>query len=154
MNLKAKITLYVSFLLLVVIIAVSYNIFVTQKKILTQQISETRSRAFKSFVSMCNEAIKVRDDIQVNNAVKLLVSTYKPSVVYAGYINLNNAVMYASRDEDRNMDSVLKARIKKASKDYIEIYSSLTGEQICEFATPFFFQGENVGTSRPRCRRF
>ncbi|MBQ3943024.1 MAG: HAMP domain-containing histidine kinase, partial [Elusimicrobia bacterium] len=67
-------------------------------------------------------------------------------VVYAGYINLNNAVMYASRDEDRNMDSVLKARIKKTNKDYIEIYSSLTGEQICEFATPFFFQGENVGT--------
>ncbi|MBR4631940.1 MAG: HAMP domain-containing histidine kinase [Elusimicrobia bacterium] len=146
MNLRAKLTLFVSFLLLLVIVVVSYNIFVTQKKILTQQISETRSRAFKSFVSMCNEAIKVRDDIQVNNAVKLLVSTYKPSVVYAGYINLNNAVMYASRDEDRNMDSVLKARIKKASKDYIEIYSSLTGEQICEFATPFFFQGENVGT--------
>jgi signal transduction histidine kinase len=146
MNLRAKLTLFVSFLLLLVIVVVSYNIFVTQKKILTQQISETRSRAFKSFVSMCNEAIKVRDDIQVNNAVKLLVSTYKPSVVYAGYINLNNAVMYSSRDEDRNMDSVLKARIKKTNKDYIEIYSSLTGEQICEFATPFFFQGENVGT--------
>ncbi|MBQ3943185.1 MAG: hypothetical protein II669_02580, partial [Elusimicrobia bacterium] len=69
MNLRAKLTLFVSFLLLLVIVVVSYNIFVTQKKILTQQISETRSRAFKSFVSMCNEAIKVRDDIQVNNAV-------------------------------------------------------------------------------------
>ncbi len=146
MNLKAKITLYVSFLLLVVIVAVSYNIFVTQKKILTQQISENRIRAFKSFVSMCNEAIKLRDDIQVNNAVKLLVSTYKPSVVYAGYINSNNVVMYASRDEDRNMDSVLKTRIKKTNKDYIEVYSSLTGEQICEFATPFFLNEENVGT--------
>lgn len=146
MNLKAKITLYISFLLLVVIIAVSYNIFVTQKKILTQQISENRTRAFRSFVSMCNEAIKVKDDIQVNHAVELLVSTYKPSVVYAGYINSNNVVMYASRDEDRNMDSVLKTRIKKANKDYIEVYPSLTGEQICEFATPFFFNGENVGT--------
>ena len=146
MNLKAKITLYVSFLLLVVIIAVSYNIFVTQKKILTQQISENRIKAFTSFVSMCNEAIKVKDDNQVNNAVGLLVSTYKPSVVYAGYINSDNVVMYASRDEDRNMDSVLKMRIKKTNKDYIEVYSSLTGEQICEFATPFFFDGENVGT--------
>jgi len=146
MNLKAKITLYVSFLLLIVIIAVSYNIFVTQKKILTQQISENRTRAFKSFVSMCNEAVKVKDDGQVNNAVELLVSTYKPSVVYAGYINSNNVVMFASRDEDRNIDSVLKTRIKKTNKDYIEVYSSLTGEQICEFATPFFFNGENVGT--------
>ncbi len=146
MNLKAKITLYVSFLLLVVIVAVSYNIFVTQKKILTQQISENRIKAFTSFVSMCNEAIKVKDYSQVDNAVKLLVSTYKPSVVYAGYINSNNSVMYASRDEDRNMDSVLKMRIKKTNKDYIEVYSSLTGEQICEFATPFFFDGENVGT--------
>lgn len=146
MNLKAKITLYVSFLLLIVIVAVSYNIFVTQKKILTHQISENRTRAFKSFVSMCNEAVKVKDDGQVNNAVELLVSTYKPSVVYAGYINSNNVVMFASRDEDRNIDSVLKTRIKKTNKDYIEVYSSLTGEQICEFATPFFFNGENVGT--------
>ena len=146
MNLKAKITLYVSFLLLIVIVAVSYNIFVTQKKILTHQISENRTRAFKSFVSMCNEAVIVKDDGQVNNAVELLVSTYKPSVVYAGYINSNNVVMFASRDEDRNIDSVLKTRIKKTNKDYIEVYSSLTGEQICEFATPFFFNGENVGT--------
>ena len=146
MNLRTKLTLYVSFLLIIVIVAVSYNIFVTHKKILTQQISENRTKAFQSFVSMCNEAIKVKDDIQVNNAVKLLVSTYKPSVVYAGYINSNGVVMYASRDEDRNMDSVLKARIKKSSKDYIETYSSLTGEQICEFATPFFFNGTNVGT--------
>ena len=146
MNLRTKLTLYVSSLLIVVIVAVSYNIFVTQKKILTHQISENRTKAFQSFVSMCNEAIKVKDDIQVNNAVKLLVSTYNPSVVYAGYINSNGVVMYSSRDEDRNMDSVLKARIKKSSKDYIETYSSLTGEQICEFATPFFFNGKNVGT--------
>ena len=146
MNLRAKFTLYVSFLLLIVIVAVSYNIFTTQKKFLTQQISENRTKAFQSFVSMCNEAIKVKDDIQVNNAVKLLVSTYNPSVVYAGYINSNGVVMYSSRDEDRNMDSVLKSRIKKTSKNYIETYSSLTGEQICEFATPFFFNGKNVGT--------
>jgi len=146
MNLRTKLTLYVSSLLIVVIVAVSYNIFVTQKKILTHQISENRTKAFQSFVSMCNEAIKVKDDIQVNNAVKLLVSTYKPSVVYAGYINSNGVVMYSSRDEDRNMDSVLKSRIKKTSKNYIETYSSLTGEQICEFATPFFFNGKNVGT--------
>ena len=146
MNLKAKITLYVSFLLSIVIIAVSYNIFVTQKKILTQQISENRTRAFQSFVSMCHEAIKVKDNNQVNNAVNLLVSTYKPSVAYAGYIDADNVVMFASRDEDRNMDSVLKTRIKKATKDHIEVYSSLTGEQICEFATPLFFGGENVGT--------
>ncbi|MBO7610975.1 MAG: HAMP domain-containing histidine kinase [Elusimicrobia bacterium] len=146
MNLRTKLTLYVSFLLIIVIVAVSYNIFVTQKRILTQQISENRTKAFQSFVSMCNEAIKVKDDIQVNNAVKLLVSTYNPSVVYAGYINSNGVVMFSSRDEDRNMDSVLKARIKRASKEHIETYSSLTGEQICEFATPFFFNGSNVGT--------
>lgn len=146
MNLRAKVTLYISFLLLIVIVAVSYNIFTTQKKILTQQISENRTRAFKSFVSMCNEAIKVRDDLQVDHAVELLVSTYKPSVVYAGYINSENIIMYASRDEDRNMDSVLRTRIKKSSKDFVEVYTSLTDEQICEFVTPLFFGGVNVGT--------
>ena len=66
MKLRAKFTLYVSFLLLIVIVAVSYNIFTTQKKFLTQQISENRTKAFQSFVSMCNEAIKVKDDFQLN----------------------------------------------------------------------------------------
>ena len=146
MNLRFKVTLAVSLLLLVVVVGVSYNILIAQKKFLTQQISETRIRALKSFVSMCNEAIKVKNDSQVENAVKLLVSTYRPSVVYAGYINTDNTVMYSSRDNNVNIDSEFKRRIKKYSTDFIEPYTSYTGEQINEFVTPFFAEGQNVGT--------
>jgi len=146
MNLKVKVTLAVSFLLIVVIFSLSYNILIAQKNFLTQQISESRTKALKSFVAMSNEAIKVKDNSQVENAVKLLVSTYKPSVVYVGYINTDDVIMYDSRDNDVNIDSEFKRRIKRANRDSIEHYTSYNGEQIYEFVTPFFVDGQNVGT--------
>lgn len=146
MNLRFKLTLYISFLLLIVIIGVSYNIFIAQKKFLTQQFSENRERTFKSFVSMCNEAAKVKDDLQVYNAVSLVVSIHKPAAVYAGYINSNNVSMYVSRDNNKNIDSEFKRRIQKSSIDFSERYTSLSGERICEFVAPLFVDGINNGT--------
>lgn len=146
MNLRVKFTLYISFLLLIVVIGVSYNIFIAQKKFLTHQFSENRTKAFESFVSMCNEAVKVKDDLQVHNAINLLITTYKPSVVYSGYVNSNGVMMYVSRDNNRNIDSEFKRRIIKSSEKFSDQYSSLSGERIFEFVAPLFVDGANEGT--------
>lgn len=146
MNLRFKLTLYISFLLLLVIIGVSYNIFIAQKKFLTQQLSENREKTFKSFVFMCNEAAKVKDELQVYNAVSLVVSIHKPSVAYAGYVNSNNISSYVSRDNNKNIDSEFKRRIKQSSIDFSEKYTSLSGEKICETVAPLFVNGVNEGT--------
>ena len=49
------------------------------------------------------EAIKIKNFSQVKNAVELLVLTYKPSVVYAGYISEDGVVVYASKYSDINI---------------------------------------------------
>ncbi len=146
MKLRVKTTLVVSILLITIIFGLSYNILVAQKNFLMQQISESRTKTLKSFISMSKEAIKVKDSSQVKNAIELLVSTYKPSVVYAGYINEDGGVIYNSKYNDVNIDSEYKNRIKKFNRDGIESYTSYSGEQIHEFVTPFFVDGVHVGT--------
>ena len=146
MKLRGKSALVVSVLLGVVIFSLSYNILITQKKFFVQLISESRIKTLKSFVSMSKEAIKIKNFSQVKNAVELLVLTYKPSVVYAGYISEDGVVVYASKYGDVNIDSEYKNRIKKANSDSIEYYISYNGEQIHEFVTPFFIDGNNMGT--------
>lgn len=146
MSLRFKFTLYVSILLLLVIIGVSYNIYVTQKNFLTHQFSQTREKTLTSFVSMCNEALKLKDELQVYNAIELLIKTYNPAVVYAGYVNANNVNMYLSRDNNKNIDSEFKQRIKKVRTEYSEYYYSLSGEKIYESSVPLKIDGENIGT--------
>lgn len=146
MSLRFKFTLYISVLLLLVIIGVSYNIYVTQKKFLTYQFSETREKTITTFVAMCNEALKLKDELQVYNAIELLIKTYNPSVVYAGYVSVNNVNMYLSRDNNKNIDSEFKPRIKKARTEYSEHYYSLSGEKIYEHSAPLKIDGENIGT--------
>lgn len=146
MELRGKYALVVSILLVVVIFSLSYNILITQKKFFIQQISDSRMRTLKSFVSMSKEAVKIRNFSQVKNAVELLVLTYKPSVVYAGYISEDGVIVYNSKYSDVNIDSEYKNRIKNTNSNSIEYYTSYSGEQIHEFVTPFFIDGTNVGT--------
>ena len=85
---------------------------------------------------MCNEALKLKDELQVYNAIELLIKTYNPAVVYAGYVNANNVNMYLSRDNNKNIDSEFKQRIKKVRTEYSEYYYSLSGEKIYESSVP------------------
>lgn len=147
LSLRFKVTLAVSLLLAVVIFTVAYFVAITQKNFLIQQFSDTREKTLKSFSSICNEAVKYGREDQVENAINLLVSTYSPSVVYAGYVNADGGVIYTSRDNNVNLDSEYKRRIKSFSKEKTEIYTSYGGEQIYEMGTPFFINGgQGAGT--------
>ncbi|WP_413854194.1 ATP-binding protein [Candidatus Ruminimicrobium bovinum] len=146
MGIRFKFTLYISILLLFVIVGVSYTIFVAQKEFLTYQFSQSRMKTLKSFYSMCYQASKVKDDLQIHNAIKYLIKTYNPSVVYAGYVNQNNIVMYSSRDNNRNIDSEFRQRIKKVDTKLSNKYLSLSGENINEYCIPLNVSNKNTGT--------
>ena len=146
MGIRFKFTLYISILLLLVIVGVSYNIFVAQKQFLTSQFSQARVKTLKSFASMCNQALKVRDDLQVHNAIKYLITTYNPSVVYAGYISQNNLIMFSSRDNNKNIDYEFRKRIKKVESGTSQRYMALSGEEIYEYCVPLKNDNQNIGT--------
>ena len=146
MGIRFKFTLYISILLLFVIVGVSYTIFAAQKKFLTYQFSQERIKTLKSFSSVCYQSAKVKDDLQISNAIKYLIKTYNPSVVYAGYVNQKNVVFYFSRDNNKNIDTEFKQRIKNSKIKTSEKYLSLSGENISEYGVPFIVSDTNIGT--------
>lgn len=146
MGIRFKFTLYISILLLFVIVGVSYTIFAAQKEFLTYQFSQARIKTLKSFYSMCYQAAKVKDDLQIHHAIKYLIKTYNPSVVYAGYVNKNNVIMYASRDSNKNIDTEFRQRIKNFDTKTSDKYLSLSGENISEYCIPLNVSDKNIGT--------
>ena len=146
MKLRSKFTLYISFLLLLVICGVSYTIYVAQKNLLTKQLSVMRTQTLRSFVSICTQSVKSDNYQQINDSVNLLINTYRPNVVYAGFIDKNNEKIYISRDQDKNIDSEFIRRITKTGVDFTEKYMSYSGEEIFEAATPIIIDNENKGT--------
>ena len=146
MKLRSKFTLYISFLLLLVICGVSYTIYVAQKNLLTKQLSVMRTQTLRSFVSICTQSVKLNNSQQITDSVNLLINTYRPSVVYAGFVDKNSEKIYMSRDQDKNIDSEFIRRITKTNIDFTEKYMSYSGEEIFEAATPILVDNENKGT--------
>ena len=146
MKLRYKFTLYISFLLLLVICGVSYTIYFAQKNLLTQQLSVMRTQTLRSFVSVCTQSVKLNNIQQINDSINLLIDTYKPSVVYAGFVDKNNEKIYISRDQNKNIDSEFMRRIVKTNIDFTEKYMSYSGEEIFEAATPIIVNNVNKGT--------
>lgn len=144
MNLRLKFTLSVSILLLFVIFFVSYTIFSAQKKFLTLQFEEDRVRSYKVFFHSCEEALKVEEEDQLVNTINSIVSIHKPAIVYAGYISTARNI-YTTRDGN-NIGSAFIPRMKKVYSQKSEIYESLTGEHIYEYAAPVMIGDKYKGT--------
>ena len=146
MNLRIKFTLYISVLLVLTIGVVSYTIYNAQKEFLNQQFTDERERTFQTFVSICTEALAVRDDIQVFNAIHSLINVNRPAVVYAAYVSDATGIMFASRDGDRHLETAYVARFRRANFFNRTDYTSLSGERIAEFVVPVEIDGAQIGT--------
>lgn len=146
MKLRSKFTLYISFLLLLVICGVSYTIYVAQKNFLTQQLSSMRTQVLRSFVSICTQSIKSNNSQQLNDAIGLLINAYNPSVVYAGFSGKRSEKFYVSRDSNKNIDSEFIRRITKTDVDFEETYMSYSGEKIFEVLKPIVIDEMYRGT--------
>jgi signal transduction histidine kinase len=146
MNLRIKFTLYISALVFLTIAGIAFNIHFAQKKFLAAQFSSERERTFKTFVKVAEEALSVKDDIQVYNAIHSLISVNSPAVVYAAFVSPSSGIMSDSRDRDRNMETAFAARFVKVNSEHVENYLSMSGENITEFAVPVNISGEYEGT--------
>ncbi|MDR2426351.1 MAG: HAMP domain-containing histidine kinase [Endomicrobium sp.] len=144
MNLRFKFTLSVSILLILVIFFVAYSIFLAQKNFLTLQFEEDRVRSYRLFFHSCEKALKVNDVDQLISIIDSIVSIHRPAVVYSGYVSAERNI-FTSRD-DKNIGSAFVPRIKKAYSPKTDIYESLTGEYIFEYAAPILYGDKYGGT--------
>ncbi|MHB9154193.1 MAG: HAMP domain-containing protein, partial [Endomicrobiales bacterium] len=148
MTLRTKFILYISSLILLIILGISESIFLTQKTLLLGQLEENRSKIFKDFRYTCNEALVVKDEIQVFNTIKSIIKTHYPAIVYAGYLSPSGTVLFSARDPDQ--EKKLRDRITKVGGfKESELELAMHGEEketVHEFAFPFYLQDEYRGT--------
>ncbi|MGA2090210.1 MAG: HAMP domain-containing sensor histidine kinase [Endomicrobiales bacterium] len=146
MTLRTKFSLSASFLVLGIILGISVNIFIAQKVFLADQMEENRSRIFRDFIYTCNEALVVKDEIQVFNTIKSVIKTHNPSIVYAGYLSPTDTVFFSMRNQEEA--GPLKQRMVRASMASTDEYTSPSGERIREFGMPFYIKEQYAGTIR------
>lgn len=144
MSLRTKFTLYISFIILFIIVGISESVFLTQKQLLQSQLEENRKKIFDDFVYACNEALIVKDEIQIYNTIKSIIKTHNPAIVYAGYMSPSGTILFNSRDHDQETN--LRTRIIKISKRTNQEFISQINEKIVEFSIPFYIQNEYRGT--------
>jgi signal transduction histidine kinase len=126
-------------LLLIVIFFVSYTIYYTQKKFLTEQIQFNTDTSFKLLLNSCKEALKINKEAQI---VEAMVSIYEPAIVYAYFVSENNDVFVSKN----NAASVFISRANASSVYKSEKYESLTGENIYEYSSPIMSNDQYIGT--------
>jgi signal transduction histidine kinase len=148
MSLRTKFNIYFSLLILVIIVGISYSIYITQRSFQAEQLEGNRKRIFKDFTYACTESLVVKDEIQVYNRLKSVIKTYDPAIVYAGYISPISTVFCSTRDSGQ--DDVYRQKIVKLSgkNEATFDYISVKGERLREFAVPIFVQNEYRGTLR------
>jgi len=146
MNLRLKFIVYISLLIMLIIAGIAFSIFLAQKQLLMSQLEENRQRIFKYFSYTCQEALVVKDEIQVFNTIKSVIKTHNPAIVYAGFISPSETVLFNSRDTDQ--EGNLKPRILKVTKSSTDDFVSPVGEKIREFSMPLYLENENRGTIR------
>ncbi len=144
MNLRFKFTLSVSILLLAVIFFVSYTIFNAQQNYLTSQFETIRDQSFKVFLHSCDEALRANEEDQIKSMIDAIVNIHKPEIVYAAYVAGYRQV-FTSRD-DSNIASAFTPRMRQAYHARTEVYESLTGEKIYEYASPLLHGDKYLGT--------
>ncbi|MCX5778710.1 MAG: HAMP domain-containing sensor histidine kinase [Elusimicrobia bacterium] len=146
MTLRTKFSLSASILIVGIILGISVNIFIAQKKFLADQLEESRSRIFRDFIYTCSEALVVKDEIQVFNTTKSIIKTHNPAIVYAGYLSATDTAFFSTRDQEQ-MEG-LKMRMVRAEMAGTDDYTASTGEMIREFGMPFYIKERYAGTIR------
>ncbi|MBN1622165.1 MAG: HAMP domain-containing histidine kinase [Endomicrobiales bacterium] len=144
MSLRTKFTIYISFLILLVILGISFSIFITQRRLLLKQLEGSRQNIYKDFTYTCKEALVVNDEIQILNTIRSIIKTHNPAIVYSGYISPAQIILISTRDEGH--EDHFRAHIYREEKPSVRDFLSPKNEKIREFSTPMFISGEYRGT--------
>ena len=146
MKLRTKFTLFIVALMTFIIAGISASLFLTQKKLLSEQLEANRNKVFRDFSYTCKEAVVVKDEILVLNTVRSLIETHRPGIVYAGYQSPSGIVLSALRDQNPAAENPFEKRIVQIDTNSEEKFRASSNEEIYEFGIPLFRDNEYMGT--------
>ncbi|MCS7151456.1 MAG: HAMP domain-containing histidine kinase [Endomicrobia bacterium] len=131
MSIRTKFTLFTFFAMVLLTGGILTSIFFTQTTLLKKQFEDNQHKLFKDFTTTCYEAVIVKDEILIFNTMKSLIETYKPQIIYSGYISATDMKLLVTLNKEKEQQ--LLQRITHVKGTTIENFI-LNGDEIKEFA--------------------
>ncbi len=132
MSIRTKFTIFIFFMIILIIAGVAISVFFTQSVFLKEQFEENRKKLLKDIIYTCQEAVVVKDELLVINTIKSIIETYKPQIVYAGYLSPTGIKIIFSRDKEKENEFI--DRIFAIEKPTLETFVvQYNNEQVTEF---------------------
>ncbi|MCX7715976.1 MAG: hypothetical protein N2Z73_01000, partial [Endomicrobia bacterium] len=145
MSIRTKFAVFIFCLVALIILGISVNIFLLQRKLLKEQMEEYRKKIFEEFCFACKESLIVKDELSVLNLTKSVIETHNPQVVYAGYISPTGIKLFNVRDKDKYIE--YEYRIYPTKTETTEFFKTAEGEIVDEFVKPLYSSdNEYLGT--------
>lgn len=101
MKISFKLGIFTAAVILAVIILVSYGVFMVERRLRIKEIEEEQETILRSFISLCEEALVIRDEIMILNNMRALKNTY-PGIEYISFYNINTDRFRSTDDEKKD----------------------------------------------------
>ena len=112
---------------------VNIFLFISQDKVLTKDMEQNRMTLLKTFAQLCEENIRIGDEVAVINAIKVIEKA--KGVIYAIYINEKNNILTPHID--------LSNIYNKSS--FIKHFNKSQGEKLLNISQVVFINDEKKG---------
>ena len=142
LTIKTKLSLFTGMMILLVILFISYSLFVYERKVRTEDIKNQQKAIFANFANLSKEALLVQDEILLLNNMRALKKTYW-GIVYINFITSEGRIIYT--DKDKSNRGIGKQYI---GSRLVEQYNTGYDRDFLEISAPVYISGKRLGVGQ------
>ncbi len=134
MKINVKIAAFTAAVILIVVIMISYGVFLFERNSRIEEIEEEQKAILQSFVTLSEEMLLVQDELLLFNTMTALKNTYR-GVEYLNFYNIKSDRLFFT-DRDKS-DSAIK---------YRDIHDLWKDDYV--FSAPVYVSKERTGVAQ------
>jgi signal transduction histidine kinase len=142
MKLNAKLSGFTLSIIILVVIMISYSLFVYEKKNRITDITNQQKAIFGNFSNLSKEALLLRDELLLLNIMRALKNTYW-GIKYINFISTKGRVLYTDKENSSRAES--KQYIDRKME---EVYKSGYNREYLEVSAPVYMNSERLGVGQ------
>ncbi len=148
MSIKFKFVVFLSCLIISIVAGVSYFIYVSESRVLVDEIHQRQVSVLKGLKQISEEAFLVKDDLLLINYLNSVKKTNR-GVEYGAILNNDNLILaHTDALKMRMSDDSREAEIALSSSEIISQDIVKDGVDIFELSSPIVLGMERIGTAR------
>ncbi len=142
MNLKTKLSTFTLFIIILVIIMISYSLFVYEKKNRIEDIKNQQKAIFTNFYNLTREALLLHDELLLYHNMRALKNSYQ-GIKYINFISPGGRIIHTDRNGYHRAGSK-----RNIGNKIIEEYTSEHNKEVIEISAPVYLEKERIGVGQ------